>query len=138
MNIENATKVVKFGDQYFSSLKSKPISESVKSTENLHVAGQMDEIHSAKYEGCSAIYYRIGPEKRILLQSLEITTNKVQLPFGIHVGAPKSSILKALGKPSSDKDGLLIYECGDPYSETVCFTVSSGVVKAINWENEID
>jgi hypothetical protein len=138
MNLEQASKVVQFGQQYFVSLKGNPVSEEVEPTENPHVEGQMDEWHTVKYDGCQVTYYRVVPEKRNILSSLELKSPKVQLPLGLHVGVPKSAVLHALGKPTTAEGELLVYECGDPYAQTVSFTISKGVVMAINWEYEID
>jgi len=138
MNLQHAKQVVDFGETYFASLKGKPISEEIKPTENPHIEGQMDEWHTAAYDGCTVAYYRVVREKRNILNSLVLTSSRVQLPFGIRIGVPKSSVLDALGKPTEESGGELIYECGDPYSQTVSFKFSQGSLVQVAWENEID
>jgi hypothetical protein len=138
MNFERAKRVVEFGDQYFFSLKGKPISEEVKPIENIHVEGQIDEWHTVKYEGCIASYYRAVPEKRNILSSLTLTSQKVQLPHGIHIGVNKSFILHLLGKPTKSSWDEITYECGDLFSETVSFKFSWGILSQISWHYEID
>jgi len=138
MNIENTTQIINFGDQYFLTLTDKPLSETIKPIENVHVKGQMDEWHTAKYEGALVAYYRVVPDKRNLLSRLELTSNKVNLPFGLHVGVSQATVVRALGKPTSNKDGLLEYTFEDPYAQTVSFKINNGVVQMITWIFEID
>ncbi len=138
MNFKQAKQIVEFGDQYFLSLKGKPISEEVKPIENIHVKGQMDEWHTVKYDGCIASYYRVVPEKRNILSSLTLTSQKVKLPHGIHIGVRKSFILNLLGKPTHSSRDEITYECGAVFSETVSFKFSRDVLSQISWYYEID
>jgi hypothetical protein len=110
MNFERAKQIGEFGEQYFVSLKGRPISEEVKPIKNRHVEGQIDEWHIVKYDGCIASYYRVVPEKRNILSSLTLTSQKVQLPHGIHIGVRKSFILNLLGKPTNSSWDEITYE----------------------------
>ena len=136
--IENASKVVKFGYEFFNGINVQPLSEEVTPTENAHVEGQIDEWRSAKFDGFTFRYYRVVREKRNMLTHLELTTPTVMAPFGLHVGSSEAEILNALGTPSSIDKGIFVYERGDGYSETVAFAFSKGLVSAINWQYEID
>ena len=138
MNADHVTQVIKFGDQYFLTLTSKPLSETVTPVENTHVKGQIDEWHTARYYDASVKYYRVVPEKRNILSSLELTSEKVNLPFGLRVGVSQSTVLSALGKPTTSNGGVLVYSIEDPYSQTVAFNTRNGVVQIITWEFEID
>jgi hypothetical protein len=138
MNFGRAKQIVEFGEQYFLSLEGRPLSEEVKPIENIHVKGQIDEWHIVTYDGCIASYYRVVPEKRNILSSLTLTSQKVQLPHGIHIGVRKSFILNLLGKPTHSSWDEITYECGDAYSETVSFKFSWGALSQISWYYEID
>ena len=138
MNVDHATQVIKFGDQYFLTLTSKPLSETVTPVENTHVKGQIDEWHSAQYENSLVEYYRVVPEKRNILSSLELTSEKVDVPFGLRVGVSQSTVLRALGKPTTSEGGALAYTIEDPYSQSVIFNTRNGVVQSITWQFEID
>ena len=138
MNIENTAQIIKFGDQYFLTLTGKPFSETIKPIENIHVKGQMDEVHTARYEGAVVAYYRVVPDKRNILSRLELTSEKVTLPFGLQVGVSQATVVRTLGKPTTIKDDLLEYTFEDPYSQTVAFKISNGVVQTITWTFEID
>jgi hypothetical protein len=138
MNTENVTQIIKFGDQYFLTLTDKPLSETIKPIENTHAKGQMDEWHTARYENAMVAYYRVVPDKRNILSRLELTSEKVTLPFGLHVGVSQSTVVRTLGKPTNIKDGLLEYTFEDPYAQTVAFKINNGMVQMITWIFEID
>lgn len=138
MNVDHATQVIKFGDQYFLTLTSNPLTETVTQVENVHVKGQIDEWHRVRYEEALVKYYRVVPEKRNILSSLELTSEKVDLPFGLRVGVSQSTVLRALGKPTTSEGGVLVYTIEDPYSQTVTFNTRNGVVQTITWQFEID
>jgi len=138
MDLGKATKVVQFGEAVFKGLKGKPIKHVVEKVENLHVEGQIDEWHSLEYPGIKLKYYRVVPEKRNILRTLELVSSKYVLPFGIRLGSTRESITSILGKPSTSGPDAIEYECGDPYIQTVSFEFKSGKLIAIQWDNEID
>lgn len=135
---EPVGQFAEFGNRYFESLKGQPLSDEVKSTENTHVKGQMDEWHTAKYEGSTVTYYRVVSEKRNILSSLEITSSSVLLPFGIHVGVSKSTIWNALGQPTSSTGNEATYVIDGTYAQTVAFKFSNNELVKVIWSHGID
>jgi len=138
MDLAKAAKVVAYGEQLFRGLKGKPSKRAVEKVENLHVEGQIDEWHSLEYPNIKLKYYRVVPKKRNILRTLELTSSKYVLPFGIKIGVTRESIASILGKPSTSGPDAMEYECGDPYSQTVSFEFRNGRLIAIQWDNDID
>jgi hypothetical protein len=138
MDLVKATKVVEFGEGIFKGLKGKPTKHVVEKVENTHVEGQIDEWHSLEYPGIKLKYYRVVPEKRNILRTLELVSSGYTLPFGIRIGATRESITSILGKPSTSGPDAIEYECGDPYSRTVSFEFKKGRLFAIQWDNDIE
>lgn len=137
-NEDHVRQMVDFGERYFESLKGPPLSDEIKATKNRHVEGQMDEWHTAKYEGSTAIYYRVVSEKRNILASLEITSSEVPLPFGINIGASRSTVWNVLGKPAVSTGDEITYMLDSPYAQSVVFTFSRNTLVKVSWENGID
>jgi len=138
MNLEKAKMMVQFAAQFFNSIKGQPESHEVKKTENAHVEGQIDEWHNLKYQGYKLSYYRVVPENRNILSSLSIVSPSFQLPFGLKVGVPKSSVIEVLGKPTDSTPSKISYELGDPYLQTVTFHFNGTTISEVSWEFEID
>jgi hypothetical protein len=138
MNLKRGTKVVAFGEALFSGLKGTPTKHMVEKVENTHVEGQIDEWHTLEYPGIKLKYYRVVPEKRNILRSLELVSADYVLPFGIRIGATRKSITAILGKPSTSGPDVIEYECGDLFSQTVSFEFKDDHLRAIQWDNEID
>jgi hypothetical protein len=138
MRIEDVAAVIGFGDQYFLTLSGKPLAEDVVPVENAHVAGQMDEWRSAKYEGVLVRYYRVVSEGQNILSRLMLTTDTVQLPLGLRVGSSRSAVLRALGKPTSSERDVLVYTREESYVQAVSFKMSDDVVESITWDYELD
>ncbi|WP_286355045.1 hypothetical protein [Geothrix oryzae] len=138
MDLAKATKVVAYGERLFRGLKGKPSKHVVEMVENLHVEGQIDEWHTLEYPYIKLKYYRVVPEKRNILRTLELTSSKYVLPFGIKIGATRESIALILGKPSTSGPDIIEYECGDPYSQTVSFAFTNDRLVAVQWDNDIE
>ena len=138
MDLEKATKVVEFAEEIFTKLKGTPKKHTVEKVQNAHVEGQIDEWHTIEYPGIKLKYYRVVPEKRNMLSTLELTSSNYVLPFGIKLGNSRESIVSILGKPSTSGPDAIEYECGDPYSQTVSFEFKNGCLSAVEWNNEID
>ena len=138
MDLGKATKVVQFGQEIFKGLKGKSIKHVVEKVENIHVEGQIDEWHSLEYPGIKLKYYRVIPEKKNILRTLELVSSKYVLPFGIKLGSTRESITSILGKPSTSGPDAIEYECGDPYSQTISFEFKNGRLIAIQWDKDIE
>jgi len=138
MDLEKAKKVVAFGEGLYTGLKIPPIKHQIEKVENLHVEGQIDEWHSLEYPGIKLKYYRVVPEKRNILRSIELKSANYILPFGIKLGSTREFITSIIGKPTTSGPDLIEYECGDPYTQTVSFEFKDGRLWAVQWDNEID
>lgn len=135
---DRVRKIFEFGERYGFSIEGDPVSDEVRRVENLHVRGQIDELHTRRYKECLVSYYLVVPEKRRILSRLELTSKMVELPFGIRVGVPEAEVSRVLGKPRRVENGTWLYECGEGYSLIVGFKIMGGRVCSIIWEGEID
>jgi hypothetical protein len=75
-----------------------PLQAKTEKLNNLHVPGQVDEIHHLFYDGAYVRIYRVGevPEREFLTD-VTVTNSRYKMADGVRVGDAKERVIKLLG-----------------------------------------
>ena len=110
--------------------------EVVSTVKNRHDQNQVDEIRDLYYNGLYvSAYFPAKDHKRLLLQSVEITSPRFAIKHGLNVGTSLALLKAALGEPNAvDKDVHAYVGEGN----TVYFTIKHGVITKVRWTLYLD
>ena len=114
----------------------KPASEGVELRKNIHVEGQMDEIHTLDYKGLSLrIYHVMEVPPRDLIFELTITDDRFLFKWGLKMGSPRDQIIHVFGKP--DQDGNPLTYSTEAGSASFFFSKENRLEK-VQWQWDIN
>lgn len=122
-------------------LLGAPVSHTETEIENRHVPGQIDHVHTLKYDGLEVSVYRASEDPpRDLIGRLVITGKHYPVKWGLNIGVISEKVTSVLGNPDKVKDGEYEYiheECaGGACSAT--FHFQKGILEKIEWNWGID
>jgi len=110
--------------------------EVVSTVKNPHVQNQVDEIRDLYYDGLYvSAYFPTKDHKRLLLQSVEITSPRFAIKHGLNVGTSLAQLKAALGEPDAVDRDVYAYK-GE--GNTVYFTIKNGVITKVRWTLYLD
>ena len=121
-------------------LLGAPVSHTETEIENRHVPGQIDHVHTLKYDGLEVSVYRASEDPpRDLIGRLVVTDKKYPVKWGLKIGVTTDAVKSVLGEPDRVKEGTFEYvleECAGTCS--VSFSFQNGLLEKIEWEWGID
>lgn len=92
-----------------------------------------DETIELLYDGISIVLFRAAAEDQELLQQVSITNGKYTLKWDLNVGAARSAVTAALGKPSDERADAAVYRNSQGEESFVTFSFKNDIVTKIDW-----
>lgn len=118
-----------------------PVRErSARPFANRWTEGQMDSLVTRVYDGVTVSTYHVATGK-VLVSSVDLTATGYRTHDGLAVGASRSEVEQALGRPVRQSDGASVYEVGDPMPTIIEVTYAEGGAsraRRIVWHPPID
>lgn len=97
---------------------------------NLHNPDITDKLITLYYDGMKIEIYRASYDKKEVLISVEIASDKHAIDYGLNVGVAKQKVIDTLGDPSSTEGNEMIYQLE---MDTIRFTIQKDRVRKICW-----